>query len=191
MNGGLSYVCWMIDAGLTYFVNSFGGKSSLADAAMKSISYAGIPLMVLAVASTWWARSNRVQARFAALSAGLSFLLALALNQVILLMVQRVRPYDAGVTHLLVAPSADPSFPSDHASAAFAIAFAFLFLGRTRIGWALLACAAFLALSRVYIGTHYVGDVMGGVLTALVATLAVVSVYREGGWVNQRLVSLL
>ena len=33
----------------------------------------------------------------------------------------RIRPYDAGLTHLIVAPSFDWSFPSDHATAAFAI----------------------------------------------------------------------
>src|SRR5262249_1926564 len=43
--------------------------------------------------------------------------------------VHRLRPYDAGVTHLLIAPSHDPSFPSDHSTAVFSIAFAYLLPG--------------------------------------------------------------
>jgi len=38
--------------------------------------------------------------------------------------VDRVRPYDAGVTRLLIERSQDPSFPSDHATIVFAVAFA-------------------------------------------------------------------
>ena len=43
-----------------------------------------------------------------------TFLLGLALNQVILVFVHRARPYDDGVTNLLIARSADFSFPSFH-----------------------------------------------------------------------------
>lgn len=191
MSENTSLALWMVDAGLTYFINSFSGRSDIADMAMQAISLAGIPVMVVAVATLWWSHRNRAQARFVALSAGLSFFLALALNQVILLMVQRVRPYDAGVTHLVVAPSLDPSFPSDHASAAFAVAFACLLHGRTKFGSVLAVCAALVAVSRVYVGTHYVGDIVGGALTALVAATIVMLFYRQESWVNRRLSALL
>jgi hypothetical protein len=39
-----------------------------------------------------------------AIVAGLSFLLGLGLNQLILLFIHRLRPYDAGRTHLLIRP---------------------------------------------------------------------------------------
>lgn len=191
MTHGSSFTLWVIDAGLTYFINSFGGQNSIVDAVMKFVSFVGVPAMVLTVASQWWSRNTRQHTRFVALSAGLAFLVALALNQIILLVVQRVRPYDVGVTHLLVSPSGDPSFPSDHASAAFAIAFAFLFCGRLQQGVVFAVCATFVAVSRVYVGTHYVGDVLGGAMTACFASLAVFMAYREYGWINQRLVSLL
>lgn len=64
--------------------------------------------------------------RHVLVATGLSPLLGLALNQLILLVVHRMQPYDGGVTHLLIARSADFSFPSDHATAVFAIAAAFL-----------------------------------------------------------------
>jgi undecaprenyl-diphosphatase len=61
------------------------------------------------------------QAAYTACSSrgGFSFLLGLAINQLILLFIHRVRPYDAGVTNLLIARSGDFSFPSDHATASF------------------------------------------------------------------------
>jgi hypothetical protein len=95
------------------------------------------------------------------LRAWLSFLLGLAINQVILLLVHRIRPYDAGISHLLIALSADPSFPSDHATATFAIAAAFLLHGMRRVGFWFLAAALLVTVSRVYIGTHYVSDAWG------------------------------
>jgi membrane-associated phospholipid phosphatase len=74
---------------------------------------------------------------------------------------------------VLLAPSHDPSFPSDHASFGFAVAVALVCVNR-RIGMAALLIAAFLAFSRVYTGEHYPGDVVVGALVGgLVAFAAV------------------
>lgn len=78
----------------------------------------------------------------------------------------RPRPYDAHPTAtLLVAPSPDPSFPSDHAAAAFALAFGAAW-GIPRLGLLVVVEAIALSLARVYVGLHYPGDIAGGVLTA-------------------------
>jgi undecaprenyl-diphosphatase len=95
----------------------------------------------------------------------------------IALKIQRVRPYDAGVTNLLIERSSDFSFPSDHATAAFAIAAAFWFGGLRGRGFAFLIAALMVAASRVYVGTHYVGDVLGGAGTGIIAALLVRAVY--------------
>jgi undecaprenyl-diphosphatase len=97
----------------------------------------------------------------------------LGYNQLVLLFVQRVRPYNAQITHLIIDRSADFSFPSDHATASFAIAAAFLLQGLPKRGFVFLAAAVLLAVSRVYIGTHYVGDLLGGALTGTVAAFVV------------------
>jgi len=49
---------------------------------------------------------------------------------------------------------ADNSFPSDHASVAFAVAFAVLALHR-RFGLVLLLFAAAVANDRIFVGVHY------------------------------------
>lgn len=94
--------------------------------------------------------------------------LGLLISQLITHLWQRPRPFVAhpGDTFLLVAPSHEPSFPSDHAVAAFAIAFTVVFVGR-RLGALFLAAATIVAVSRVFVGLHYPGDIVGGALVGL------------------------
>jgi undecaprenyl-diphosphatase len=100
--------------------------------------------------------------------------LGLLISQVITHIWQRPRPFVAHPhdTTLLVAPSSEPSFPSDHAVAAFAIAFVVAFVGR-RMGAAFLAGATLIALTRVIAGLHYPGDVLGGAAIGLFSAAAV------------------
>jgi undecaprenyl-diphosphatase len=110
--------------------------------------------------------------RRAAVAAAPSVLLALAAAHAIADLWDRARPYEAhpGVAHLFISPSPDPSFPSDHATAAFAIAVA-IFLRSRRPGVLALAMATVLALSRVVLGTHYPSDVLGGAALGTAAAL--------------------
>lgn len=77
--------------------------------------------------------------------------------------------------HLFVAPSHDPSFPSDHATAAFALAVA-VFAYHRRAGWLMIGVASVLAIARVAVGTHYPGDVVGGALLGTAVALLCVRV---------------
>lgn len=176
-----------MDATLTHWISAAAGLLPVLDKAMIGISQIGVPLMVLAVVLQWWAKVDRYHVRHAALSSGLAFLLGLAINQFILLFVHRMRPYDAGVTHLLIAPSADWSFPSDHATATVGIVAAFAMQGlpRRTIGFAVLAFL--ICWSRIYIGTHYLSDVIGGAVTGIVAAGVVRASYGE----NSRLARLV
>ena len=112
-------------------------------------------------------------------------------NQLILPFVQRMRPYDGGVTQLLIAPSVDPSFPSDHATATFAIATAFLLHGMRHLGLGFLAAALLVTFSRVYIGTHYASDVLGGAMTGVFAAVIVRAAYREDTRINRLITGIL
>ena len=86
-------------------------------------------------------------------------------NQVISHVWERPRPFvtHQAFTHLLSAPSPDPSFPSDHAAVAFAIAFGVLAFSR-RAGILFLAAATLISLSRIALGLHYPSDVLAGAL---------------------------
>lgn len=174
-----------MDAAITHWINSAAGQYPFFDGVMIAVTRFGVPFMVLAVVLQWWSRSNRYHVRHAAVCAGLSFLLGLAINQLIVLAVHRVRPYDAGVTHLLIAPSTDWSFPSDHATASFAIVAAFAMQRLPRRTLALLLMAVLIAWSRIYVGTHYLTDVLGGIATAVAAALVVCLFYRENSFIDK------
>lgn len=178
------------DAAITHAINSLSGRSAALDFMMIEISAVAVPVLILAVAIQWWRKSNRPHVRHVLVAAGLSFLIGLALNQLILLFAHRVRPYDAGVTHLLIARSSDPSFPSDHATATIAIASAFLLHRMRATGMWFLAVAILVMLSRIYVGTHYVSDVLGGAVTGFVAALLVRASYAEGTRLDRMITSI-
>lgn len=180
-----------LDAAATRAINSLAGTSALADSIMIWVSAIGVPLLVTAVALQWGRGPERSHNRHVLVAAGLSFLLGLAINQIILLFVHRMRPYDGGITHLLIERSADPSFPSDHATATFAITAAFLLHGMRRMGAWFLAAAVLIAISRVYIGTHYVSDILGGAATGIAAAVLVRAFYREGTRLDRLVTSIL
>ena len=131
--------------------------------------------------------------RRASVAAGLSAGLALAIAAVIGGLVDRARPFvaDPGQLHLFVAHSADASFPSDHATASFAIATAIL-LRKPRWGLVAIALAAILSVGRVAAGVHYPSDALAGAaLGSAVAVLLWAPPLRDridalsdrvGGW---------
>lgn len=168
-----------IDNSITAAANGLSGHSSVADWLMIAVTNYGAVIIVAAVAIRWWWNgAHKSRERHLAILCGASAALGLALNQVVLLFVHRARPYDVGLTHVLTAPSADPSFPSDHATLGFAVACALLGAGARR-SWGFLIAAAVLSLSRLYVGTHYLSDVLGGALTAAVAAAICLALLRR------------
>jgi undecaprenyl-diphosphatase len=151
-----------MDVAITQWLNAYAGSSTVLDLIMIGASDFGIPLLVLLVVIQWWSIENRPYVRHTCVTAGLAFLIGLGLNQIVLLFIHRVRPYDAGVTNLIIGPSSDWSFPSDHATASLAIAATFLLHGFRRRGLTLLIGALLICMSRVYVGIHYASDVAGG-----------------------------
>lgn len=109
--------------------------------------------------------------RRASVAAVLSAGLALAIGKVISELVDRARPFvaDPHGVHLFSSHAADPGFPSDHATAAFAVAVAIL-LRKKGWGAAALLAAAIVSVGRVALGLHYPSDVLAG--AALGATVA-------------------
>jgi undecaprenyl-diphosphatase len=167
-----------MDIGITQLINGLSGGNVALDYVMLAATTFGVPLMVAMVVAQWWVGAPRARARHACVTAGASFLFGLGLAQVILLFIHRARPYDAGVSHLLLAPTVDWSFPSDHAIASTSIVFAWALQGMKRWLWAFIALAALICFSRIYVGMHYASDILGGMGVALAAALTVKAAYK-------------
>ena len=116
--------------------------------------------------------------KLAATAALGSAALALAVNRAIASLIwHRDRPYQ---THAIAHPwssSHDASFPSDHSSASFAIAFAVLMFDPLA-GALFLLAAVVIGVGRLFIGAHYPGDVAAGVLVGFAAAIVVTKLLR-------------
>lgn len=144
-------------------INGLAGHTTIIDDAMKfAAQYVIFGVFALVVAS-WFVRGgNDESRRIAVYTAVLTGALSIAVAMVIQHFYVHQRPF---VTRsdvvLLIKTSADASFPSEHATAAFALA-AGVAMYRLRYGLLLTALAALISFARVYAGIHYPFDVLGG-----------------------------
>jgi undecaprenyl-diphosphatase len=160
-------------------IDSFSRQHAWLAHGANRVETVGVVIYAVALVVLWLAadpggeRTFKVAALAGAVSAGL----ALLVNRLVASAWERPRPYEAhpGVYHLT--SSHDPSFPSDHASAAFAIAVAIVLIAG-RIGWLFLAAATVIALGRLFIGAHYPGDVLAGAAIGTAVALLVATLGR-------------
>lgn len=169
-----------MDGWLYEKINGLAGHHRYLDGLMSAVARFG-PFLLAAWCLVLWfepgTREERTLKQKAAVIAAAATLLALGVNQVVIRIWQRPRPYTAHPATLLLHATRDPSFPSDHAAMSFAIATV-LVLMSWRIGvWALLF-AALAAVSRVYVGEHYVTDVLGGAAVGVAAGAALYALRR-------------
>lgn len=165
-------------------VNDFARHTGWLHKPLEVYASYGVVLFALLLLAGWWmARMTGDPRRVGlALLAPVSTLLAVAINQPIVHAVHERRPFVV-LPHmlLLVHHSADPGFPSDHATMAGAVTAA-LWLVSRRLGIVTGVLALLMAFARVYVGAHWPGDVLAGL--ALGAAVALVL-----GLVLQRVVA--
>lgn len=89
-------------------------------------------------------------------------------NLVLKNLVGRTRPYDMveGLTRLIEAQT-DPSFPSGHTGVSFAVAVILFKETPVKYGIPALIIAALIAFSRLYLGVHFLSDVLAGMINGI------------------------
>lgn len=94
----------------------------------------------------------------------------------------QARPFTLGLGHAYFAHRPTPAFPSNHTLIIATLACALIFERRwTGWGYATLALAAAVGLSRIYLGVHFPLDIAGSLLLAPVATGLTLPVWRRVG----------
>jgi undecaprenyl-diphosphatase len=180
-----------LDWSLFHSVNAGVAARDWLEDPTTALAALAVPVYALATVALWLvARPYRsIRWKTACASALVAAGIALVANQAIAQVWARPRPFVSHVTstQLLAAPSPDPSFPSDHAAAAFAIAFAVLAFSRPA-GLGFLAAATLIGLSRIALGLHYPSDVLAGLVVGFAAATVVVLLGRS--WI-ERVVALV
>lgn len=142
---------------------------------MSAYAKYGIVLFAVLIAWGWWITRRQGDVGMAtALLVPVAALAAVADQQLVVTTVSEARPYGVYPNILvLVARTTDPSFPSDHACVAGAVAAGLLLVNR-RLGVTARAAALLMAFSRVYAGAHWVLDVVAGLAPGAVMALVVI-----------------
>ena len=154
-------------------INGMAGRSDALDAffvfCATYLIFAMIALVLGYVAVAW--KTSHFEGRVENLAHVVwASILGFIMEQVVGFLWFRLRPFAAfeGVTKLADRLATEKSFPSAHATFAFALAFGVALHNKTW-GRTLLVLAALVAFGRVAVGVHYPTDVLAGALVGFVA----------------------
>ncbi len=147
------------------------------------------------MALLWWAwfrRGSQAQARAHLTLTLLACVLALGLGRTMVnLLPHRLRPLHEPALNLATpygvaerALNDLSSFPSDHAVLFFALAVGFFFVARW-LGWlALSYVTVFIALPRLYLGLHYLSDMVVGACVGVFVCALANGMLGRAAWVQ-------
>lgn len=112
----------------------------------------------------------------------ISIAVCFLVNNVILKnLVDRDRPYEVlNELKILIERQPDSSFPSGHAANSLASAIVFFKLfEKKKSKYGILTAGLIMALSRVYVGVHYLSDVLVGITVGTLSGLSVCKFARK------------
>ncbi|WP_040949023.1 undecaprenyl-diphosphatase [Gorillibacterium massiliense] len=160
-----------------HWLNDLAGRLDGIDDIMEFFAQDLVWILIGVVACLWLSGNihNQKLAFHAVLSATIALLLG---GWVISPLVNHPRPFVGHAVHLLVAHAPDPSFPSDHATLAFALAFGIL-VGKRKTGSFMLLLAILTGIARVYVGVHYPADIAGAIVLSACTTILISKLQRQ------------
>jgi len=142
-----------------------------------------IALVLLVLILAFVKRSKFLQRRFAILVTVL--LVVLSVTQGLKALIDRDRPFTTYPYIEKLSTGGDSSFPSGHTLEAFAVAAAVsLLFRRKKIIVTVYLWAVLVGYSRMALGVHYPGDVLGGMLIGTLVGWIVVRIF-DAVWADK------
>jgi undecaprenyl-diphosphatase len=181
-----------LDYWLFAMINNLAGRWPWLDLPARLLlnDYFVPTILALTLLALWFEHKNlsglATHNRRAVLTAALSAALANMLLKGMNLLYFRPRPFAHHPVNILFYHPSDPSFPSNAATLAFAIAAGVWFYNRAW-GGALLLVALLFGLSRIFGGVHYPLDVIAGAGLGWGSALII----RQQRWLLNRLLNLI
>jgi undecaprenyl-diphosphatase len=158
-----------MDLSIVEFFQSF--RNDFLDFFFIFFNEFGDELVFLVVASIlWWVVNKHFAYRFMMI-----FLTSVAVNDTLKNIVRRPRPYELGSVVSVTEPTYGYSFPSGHAQNAGAMALVLNERYGTVKKWVrplLITIVILVMLARVYLGQHYLTDVIAGLAVSVLVYYA-------------------
>jgi undecaprenyl-diphosphatase len=166
---------------LFLYINSFAGNSHILDLFF-IISAKVMPYIFMGL-EVWlyFVAKKKKEAIFAFYSV----VLAIIISKTIGVFYYHNRPFVDNLGVQLIQHKADSSFPSDHTTFLFAIAFSYLFFRVKKLAVVSLGLAFLGGIARVYVGVHYPFDVMGGIFIGFIGSFVVLLLKDRLEFVNE------
>ncbi|MDP3106069.1 MAG: phosphatase PAP2 family protein [Candidatus Methanoperedens sp.] len=139
--------------------------------ALRELTYVFWFLMIL----YFWRKNEKKMALLLTVSIAAGALFTYPLK----FLIDRTRPYETIESARLLTPAEfDPSFPSGHVEMSF---LASIVISRFHPEYAkyLYAFSFIVALSRIYVGVHFPGDVRGGIVVGVIIGKAMILVAKR------------
>lgn len=162
----------MMNDWLFWLINSMANRSVIIDGLMITISklVPYVYMLVLAWLFVKGFRVNSFKLRAESFATGVLLVLCLIGSFILGSIFYENRPFvEHPETILILNHAADASFPSDHAVGTMAIACGILFY-RWKWGTWMVYGSILVGISRVFVGNHYPGDILGAFILVWILT---------------------
>ena len=171
----------MMNYWLFSLINGMANWSVLLDALM-ILSSKLIPYLYILILGWLYVkgfRQGNFKLRGESFATGVLLVLCLIGSFILGSMFYENRPFVDHQVNLIVSHAADASFPSDHAVGTMSIASGILFY-HWNLGTKMVYGSILVGFSRVFVGNHYPGDILGAFILVWVITALYNKTLRRG-----------